>query len=212
MKLNRTYIIGITGGAGCGKTTVVSYISKILPVCFIHCDEISKELLKQGGASYNALTAVYPDILEDNNGKREISKEKLTKLLFSSDATRKKINNIIHPIVREEVCSRIESKKREESFCLIIVEAALLIEAKFTDICDEVWYVYASKDERIKRMKENRGYSDERIEAVLKSQLSEEEFRNAADLVIDNSGKNEKELEAYLEKLMREHFHAEHEE
>ena len=71
------------------------------------------------------------------------------------------------------------------------------------DIYDEMWYVYTSEENRIRRLKENRGYSRERSLSIMKNQLSDEEFRELADRVIDNNGTVE-EVKAGLEALLKD--------
>ena len=70
----------------------------------------------------------------------------------------------------------------------LFIEAALLIENGYDKIVDEMWYVYADEEVRRQRLKTTRGYSDSKIDDILKGQLSDEEFRQHADFVIDNSG------------------------
>ena len=79
----------------------------------------------------------------------------------------------------------VSSKKGTEIF---VLEAALLLEADYQDICDELWYIYADEKVRYQRLKENRQYSDEKIDAIMKNQLSEVSFREQCHVVIDNSG------------------------
>ena len=80
------------------------------------------------------------------------------------------------------------SAEREAGTQLFFLEAALLIEEKYNEICDELWYVYADEAVRRKRLKESRGYTDSKITSMIRSQLPEQRFREAADFVIDNSG------------------------
>ena len=81
----------------------------------------------------------------------------------------------------------MEEKERKKLDYLFI-EAALLIENGYDKIVDELWYIYADVEVRRQRLKASRGYSDEKIDDILKGQLSDEEFRKYADFVIDNSG------------------------
>ena len=84
---------------------------------------------------------------------------------------------------------------------IFFLEAALLIEDHYQVICDEFWYIYVPEALRRERLKESRGYSDEKIDSILKSQLTEEEFKNACSQVIDN-GKDLDFTLAQLEKLL----------
>ena len=73
----------------------------------------------------------------------------------------------------------------------MFVEAALLIEDHYDEICDELWYIYADERVRRARLKSDRNYTDERIDGIMENQLSEEEFSEACDFEIDNSGEFE---------------------
>ena len=84
----------------------------------------------------------------------------------------------------------------------IFVEAALLLDDHYNVFCDETWYIYADEDSRRKRLKESRGYSDEKIDGIIKSQLGEEEFKKGCDIVVDNSG-NINDTYAQLVKLLQ---------
>lgn len=71
---------------------------------------------------------------------------------------------------------------------MLVLEAALLIEEGYGEICDELWYIYASEEVRRKRLKSSRGYSDEKIDSIFASQLKEAEYRRYCKEVIDNDG------------------------
>ena len=94
------------------------------------------------------------------------------------------------------------NEERERgSLDYFFIEAALLIECGFNDYVDEMWYIYSDKDVRKKRLKQSRGYDDAKTEAIMKSQLSDEEYRAGSDVVIDNDGEFEltmKQIDARL--------------
>ena len=96
------------------------------------------------------------------------------------------LNGIIHPAVKRYILRSL--KEKEQQGCkLCIVEAALFLEEHYEEFCDEVWYVYAPEEVRRKRLIQDRGYSEEKVEQIFASQLSEEEFRCHCKVVIDNS-------------------------
>lgn len=97
------------------------------------------------------------------------------------------LNRIMHPAVKQSIKQRIQSelKKGTDYF---VIEAALLLEDDYKQICDELWYIYTDEETRRLRLKESREYSDEKINAIMSSQLSEEIFRRECQIVIDNSG------------------------
>ena len=99
----------------------------------------------------------------------------------------KKLNAIIHPAVKRYIRRAIQMEQ-EAGTEIFVVEAALLIEDKYDEICDELWYIYADENVRMHRLMKNRGYSVEKIRGILANQLSEEEFESHCDFEIDNSG------------------------
>ena len=114
--------------------------------------------------------------------------------IFSDEKLLAKVNAIIHPAVKELILDEIGKEKEKGSIRFFFVEAALLIEDGYLDIVDEMWYIYADKEVRKKRLLSSRGYSEEKIDSIMATQLSEEEFRKYCKVVIDNSGSL---LEAY---------------
>ena len=184
MKQNRPFfVLGITGGAGSGKTTVVECIKKLTSVIFLHCDVIAHELMQPKGASYDALIKEFGEgILEGE----EISRGKLAQIAMATKENRERLNKITHPFVRQAVEQRLEQLEQENFQGIVVIEAALLIEAGYKEICDSLWYVYAPIEDRKRRMRENRGYSKQKIEHILAGQLTEQQFRANVDVVIEN--------------------------
>ena len=218
MKQNKSFLIlGITGGAGSGKTTIVEKIAEMIPTVFLHCDVIAHQLMEPGGPSYAALVKEYgTGILEDTivtgNGNAgelpSISRPKLAAVAMATESTRKRLNELTHPLVQKAVEEELARLEEENFQGVAIIEAALLIEAGYKEICDFLWYVYAPLEDRIRRMKEKRGYSDEKIANILAGQLSEEEFRAHADVVIENPDrrcyKQSKELSKQIRTRLKE--------
>ncbi|MBE5951848.1 MAG: dephospho-CoA kinase [Lachnospiraceae bacterium] len=189
MKQNKSFfVIGITGGAGSGKTTVVEQIQQLVPTEFLHCDIIAHELMEPGGASYVALIEEYgTEILDEAaEAPKRISRERLAGIALATEESAKRLNEITHPLVRRKVEERLAELEEQHFSGVAVVEAALLIEAGYQELCDELWYVSAPLSDRVMRMKENRGYTEEKIERLLAAQLSEEEFRKHADFVVEN--------------------------
>jgi len=223
MKQNRDFLIlGITGGAGSGKSTIVEYIQKLEPTVFLHCDAIAHELMEPGGASYAALVKEFgEEILSDmpepievagatkkseGQGLRPISRPKLAAVAMATEETRTRLNELTHPLVQEAVEAELLRLTRERFCGVVVIEAALLIEAGYKSICDSLWYVHAPLADRIRRMKEKRGYSDEKIANILAGQLTEEEFFAHADVVIENPDRRCYKSNRGLEKQIRAHL------
>ena len=182
-------MIGITGGVGCGKSTVLNLIKENFNALIIMADDVAKDLMKKGKKGYDETTG-------------EIDRPKLASVIFSNPNKRIVLNSIIHPVVKKEIVSMITQAKIDNKYDYIFVEAALLLDDHYNVFCDETWYIYADEDSRRKRLKESRGYSDEKIDGIIKSQLGEEEFKKGCDIVVDNSG-NINDTYAQLVKLLQ---------
>jgi dephospho-CoA kinase len=113
----------------------------------------------------------------------------------------------VHPAVKEYVKEQFAKEQAAGKLDVLVVEAALLIEEHYDEICDELWYIYTTEANRRIRLKANRGYSDEKIDNIFNSQLSEEEFRAHCVEVIDNNGTPEQAFaqidEIFDRKMMR---------
>lgn len=178
--------IGITGGVGSGKSSILDYLSAHYNCVIIKADELAGELKLPGKSCYDSLVSLLGAEVLTEDGT--IDNKKMAKLVFQNEALLKQVNEIIHPKVKEEILKRINDLKAEGKIDFFFLEAALLIEDHYDEILDEIWYVYASEKVRRKRLKKSRGYSDEKIDSIMQSQLPEEEFRKHTDFVINNSG------------------------
>lgn len=186
--------IGITGGVGAGKSAVLDYIRENYCAKVYLADEIAHDLMKPGTNCYKAIRETFQDAsLCMENG--EFDKEKLSRFLFGDSKNRERLNAIVHPAVKQEVIRLVEIEKKKAEIDYFILEAALLLEEEYDKLCDEIWYIYTSEENRRQRLKDNRGYSDEKIDAIFRSQLSEECYRSKAKWSIDNNDSIEKTKE-----------------
>lgn len=177
--------IGLTGGVGAGKTTVLKAIRQMYRVRILIADEIAHEQMEPGTVCYKRLHEVFCgcDIWRDDGS---INRSKLAQLLFSDEEKRQMLNGIVHPAVKEYILGEVE-KERQKGCCeYVILEAALLIEDHYDALCDELWYVYASPQTRKKRLMEDRGYSEQKVDQMFAAQLSDETYRKYCRVVIDN--------------------------
>lgn len=178
--------IGITGGVGAGKSELLAYIGKHY-FCEIYlADEAAHFVKLKGTVCYDRLVELLGTEILGEDG--EIDKSAMAERIFRDAALLEQVNAIIHPAVREYLTKRRREAEQNTQTELFFVEAALLIEAGYRDWVDELWYVYAAEEVRRDRLAAARGYSQEKIGSIMKSQLSEEAFREACDFVIDNSG------------------------
>ena len=178
--------IGITGGVGAGKSAILDYLAGKPKVRVMLADDIAHELMKPDTECYNKLRELFDSSVFNADG--QINNIRMAEAIFNDSSLRDKLNAIVHPAVKEYVIKQYRIEK--ESGCLewLILEAALLIEEHYDEICDELWYIYTSEENRRLRLKESRGYSDEKIDNIFASQLSEAEYRSACQKCIDNNG------------------------
>nr|WP_308648624.1 dephospho-CoA kinase [uncultured Agathobacter sp.] len=179
--------IGITGGVGAGKSAILDYLKNKPDTKVMLADEIAHELMVPGTQCYDRLKAEFgtEDIYQKDGFFDRI---KLAQVIFSDDEKRKKLNGIVHPAVRKYVIGQAAYERKEGKIKLLVLEAALLIEEHYDEICDELWYIYTSEENRRIRLKKQRNYSDEKINEIFNSQLTDEKFRKACRVVIDNNG------------------------
>ena len=200
MHINMRFI-GITGGVGAGKSAILSYLAEKPKTKVMLADEIAHDLMEHGTDCYNQIVERFAgeDILAENGS---FDRGKLAQVIFENPAKREAMNAIVHPAVKEFVRQQYAIELEKGGLELLILEAALLIEEDYGEICDELWYIYTSEENRRKRLKESRGYSDEKIDNIFKAQLSETKFRESTQVTIDNNGDLEKTYQQ-IEKALR---------
>lgn len=178
-------VIGITGGIGAGKSAVLDFLQHNYKARILQADLVGHHLMEPGNATY------YPIIEQFGsgilNGDMTINRQKLGAIVREDFEKWEQLNRIVHPRVKEYVIREIK-KAKEAGMDYLFVEAALLIEDHYDAICDELWYIYAGEELRRKRLREARGYTEEKISQIFERQLKEEEFRKHCQVVIDNSG------------------------
>ncbi len=185
-------VIGITGGVGSGKSTITKLLKEHYHAFLINTDQIAHMLMQKDMISYNLIVAYFGGSILDQ--EREIDRSLLGKLVYQDAFKLKQLNSFTHPYVMDYVIKLIQCKK-EEKLELICVETALPIEAGLKEFCDQIWYVYAPENVRKVRLKEDRNYSEEKIDNIIKHQLSDEDYRLASTHVLNNYCDIEKIIE-----------------
>ena len=179
-----TKVIGVTGGAGSGKSEVLRLLKENYGAFVILADDVSRALSAPGAVSYCKIVDFFGENILCKD--QTIDRKKLASVVFHDPKLLEKLNSMTHPDVRVEI-ERLICQAKAQGYPFVVVEAALLIEGGYRDLCDEFWYIYTKESIRRQRMKETRGYTDEKIDAVLKNQLDEDAFRSACDRVIENN-------------------------
>ena len=197
------HVIGITGGVGAGKTKILTYLSEHYSCRIILADEVANQLKEPGQKCYEEIVTLLGTQILKPDGT--IDRLKMAERIFSDRELLQRVNEIIHPAVKEYILQAIEEERRRDKIDFLFLEAALLIEEGYESVVDELWYIYADEAVRAERLKQNRQYSDEKIQKILRSQLSDAEYRAHCSTVIDN-GVALEETYRQIEKKMGEYL------
>ena len=195
-------IIGVTGGVGSGKSAVLNYIEEHFDSRIVKADEVGHMLMMPGRECYEPVIELFGEWVVKEDGS--LNRSMIGDIVFDSPAMLKKLDDIIHPAVKKYILREIEKSKKEDTK-FFFIEAAILLEEKYDEICDEVWYIYCEKEVRMERLRRDRGYSDEQIRQRMENQLSEEEFQARCDFQLYN---DEDVAHTYLqiERRMRTYY------
>jgi dephospho-CoA kinase len=192
-------VIGLTGNVGSGKSTVAKILEQDFNARIIIADELGYMAMQPGESSYQEIVSYFgTEILDE---KKEINRKNLANIVFGNDEKLKLLNSIIHPYVNRKVVEIIRETRNEKRYCYVFLESAILIEAGYQNMCDEIWFVSADDNIRRQRLKASRNYSDEKIDSIIKKQMSSEEYSRYSKNIIYNNGNLEeiyKQLKLFL--------------
>lgn len=176
--------IGITGGVGAGKSTVLDFLEEKYQAYVMKADEIGHLVMEPGQSCYEPVIALFGKQVIKND--KTIDRRLVSDVVFSHPDMLEKLNHIIHPAVKEYIRRQLALKK-EEGQRICVVEAALLLEDHYEEFCDTVWYIHTDSEIRIRRLMESRGYTREKSMSIIASQAPEEFFRAHTDYVVTNN-------------------------
>jgi dephospho-CoA kinase len=191
--------IGLTGGIGSGKSTVTRVLAE-LGAPIIDADKVGHAIYEPGGPAYADMIAAFGEAILAPD--RTIDRKKLGPIVFADPAALKRLNSIVHPKMFARMREMVGGMRAAGERKPIVIEAAILIEANWQPLFDEIWLVVTSREQVLARIERDRGMAREQIEARIKAQLPDEERRNHATTVITNEGTIE-ELQAKVKDLWR---------
>ena len=178
-------VIGITGGVGAGKSTVLDHLKERYDAYTVQADLVGHELMEPEGSCFSPVLDLLGEGILDDRGK--IDRKKVAQIVFPRPGVLAQLNGIIHPAVKKEICRRMAEEERAGRK-IFVIEAALLIEDHYDEICGDLWYICADPRIRRQRLKDQRGYSDEKITDIFKNQQTDQIFRKKCDYVVENDG------------------------
>ncbi len=179
-------VIGITGGVGAGKSRILSYLQEHTSCRVIIADQVAHGLEEPGGVCYGRIVSLLGRGILSEDGR--IDKGKMAAEIFGDRRLLEQVNRIVHPAVKDYIMEAISAERQVGRIDYLFLEAALLIEDGYGQIVDEMWYIHTDEEVRRDRLKASRGYTDDKIDSIMRGQLSAEEFRRRCSVVIDNSG------------------------
>lgn len=193
-------VIGLTGGIGAGKSVVASILER-LGASVINADTEGHQSYTRGTIGWRRITALFGDEMLDEDG--EIDRHRLGQLVFTSPQALAWLNSAIHPIIRDRISAKL--KQLDALGCqFAVVEAAVLVQAGWDDLTDEIWLIRAPAERAAERVAEQRGIETWEVMGRIAAQenmVSEAEPK--ARVIIDNTGSYQ-DLQANVERLWKE--------
>jgi dephospho-CoA kinase len=192
--------IGLTGGIGSGKSTVAQILGEFgAPI--LDADKVAHTTYAPGGPAYDAVIAAFgAQVLASD---RTIDRKKLGSIVFGNPEQLNKLTSIVWPATFESIRRNVTELRASGATLPIVVEAAILIEANWHSLFDEIWLVRAPREQVVTRIEIQRGLKPSETEARIRAQLSDEDRAKHATLVIENNGSIE-ELRDLLKTVWRD--------
>jgi len=188
-------VIALTGGIGCGKSLAAEYFADFGAIV-IDADQLARAAIERGSAGFDQVVSIFGDSILKNG---DIDRRALGELVFKDPSSKVKLENIIHPWVRQEFEEAVDSLKADET---LVYEIPLLFETGGQDRFDIVVTIESSMENRVTRLRA-RGLHISEIEARIAAQATREQRESVADFLIENDG-SEDELLRKVENIWDE--------
>ena len=189
-------VVGLTGSIGTGKSEAARLL-ETLGASVISSDQVGHEAYTPTTDAWEQVVAEFGDGILGEDG--EIDRRKLGAIVFSDPGKLDNLNQIMHPRMARMVSDKIETL-RTQGVEVVVVEAALLFEAGWDSLVEEVWVTDSPEQMVVERLKKRNGLSEEEARKRISSQMDRSERMEKADFVIDNSG-DVAELEGAVKEL-----------
>lgn len=202
MPANKTYVVGLTGGIGCGKSEAAKYLCS-LGAKHIDADAISRSLTADDGAALPELRRIFGDGIFNDDGS--LNRRALGDLVFSDVASKRALEGVIHPLVQRQVMDEIAAASAA-GIPVTILDVPLLFETGMDVLCDETWTMSVPPEVQVRRVQARDGMTEEQARARIAGQLPMEERNARANKVINSDRPVEKtqaELNALYMQLLR---------
>jgi dephospho-CoA kinase len=175
------YVIGLTGGIGSGKSTVTAVLQE-QGATILDADKVGHEVYQPGRPAFQEVVDAFGEEIVAADGT--IDRKKLGTIVFSDPRNLSRLNSITHPRMKGMMRDKL-SKLRKDGVDITVIEAAILFEAGWDDLADEVWVTIVPPDVAAKRTSERSGLPQEQVLERIRAQMSNEERSRRADVIID---------------------------
>lgn len=176
--------IGLTGGLACGKSTVARRLRQ-RGCTLLNADALGHEAIAPGGPAYEAVLAEFGGDLRDPSG--QIDRKMLAERVFGRPDRVQKLNELVHPHIRRRIRESVDSFALAQPNGILVVEAALLLEAFADPVIDKIVVVDCTEEQQVERFRQKGGTAEE-ARRRMAAQLPRRERLARADYVIDASG------------------------
>jgi len=188
MQRPRVPVVGLIGGVGSGKSSLARWMSGQLRVSVIDADDAGHRALARPDVRKSIRRRFGEEVFDNQGG---IRRDRLANRVFGADEgsrrDRRDLEKIVHPVIGADLRRQMDTARRNADVDLILLDAAVLLEAGWKELCDAVVFVDAPLEQRQRRVREGRGWSAAELNQREESQLGLAEKRAAADLIVDNS-------------------------
>jgi dephospho-CoA kinase len=180
-------VIGLLGGMGSGKSRVAAEFARH-GARVVNVDEFGHEALRQS-AIRDALVRRWGAGILDECG--EIDRRRVGRIVFANEDDRKALEAAVHPYIARSIREEIGTARADPEVKLVVLDAAIMLEAGWSEVCDRLVYVHAPRATRLQRLAGQRGWTAKEVDAREHAQISLTEKASRADCAIDNSGSPE---------------------
>jgi len=198
---NKTYVLGLTGGIGCGKSEAAAYLES-LGAKHIDADKISRACTAEGGCALPGIRKIFGDDVFDENGS--LNRRKLGDIVFNNPDAKRALEGIIHPLVLKTTMDEINDAGNK-GVAVTVLNVPLLFESGMDGLCDETWVMTADEETQVERILLRDGMTEEQARARIRSQMAGIERNERASALISTDRPMEKtraELKSMYDRLL----------
>ena len=177
-------IVGLTGGISSGKSTVSSYL-KQLKIPVIDADEVARKVVEPNSQGVKEIRKAFGNDVFEEDGS--LNRQKLGELVFSDVENRQKLDELLQPLIKIMILDEIEAY-RQKGEKMIVLDLPLLFEKQYEELCEEIIVVYVPRELQLERLMKRNQYTKQEALSRIDSQLSIEEKRKRATVLLDNQG------------------------